>query len=46
MTGCLRILQGAFKGRYVCTDDVGYDVIVWFNFYHADSLGDWCEGDI
>ena len=31
VTGCLRILQGGFKGRCVCTDNVGCDVIVWFN---------------
>ena len=32
VTGCFRILQGGFEGRCICTDNVGYDVIVWFNF--------------
>ena len=28
LAGCFRILQGGFEGRCVCTDNVGYDVIV------------------
>ena len=46
VTRCFKILQGGFEGRRVCTDNVGYDVTVSFNFHHADSFGDWYEGDI
>ena len=42
---CFRILQGDFEGWYVCTDNVGFDVTVWFNFHQTDSFGDWCEGE-
>ena len=28
VTGCFRVLQGGFEGRYVCIDNVAYNVIV------------------
>ena len=42
-TDCFRFLHRGFEGRCISTYDIGYSAVIWFNFYHVCSLGDWCE---